>query len=223
VYFNIQPLPTLGITGGYSALFEEWNNPIPNDKIMYITEDADEKVQFLLAEYKKAQLPFYHGIDLRFYYTGLDKIDITMNNNVTFANVKGYQLTSNELYRFGWTYEQLLHTGADKSEHYLGINNVLGFKIMPSEKFIIDLQAANQLALITFKWANGSAGTIANCLGLYGGATFNFLEFKGHTASFQCGLALALRSYTHQPAETSKIFRAGYYDFGIPVAVKVAY
>jgi len=224
LYFNIEPLPTLGITAGYSGLYELWTNSKPNPQIKDVSQW--ERDIFWLAEYRKAEVPLYHGIDLRFFFSIAKLGSITFNNNITFAKVQGYDIPADgpdQLFRTGWTYQEFLRGDSAFTEQFLGVNNVLGVKYEATETLTVDLQVANQLGIFTLTWPGNSASTIANCLGLYAGADFRFLEIKGVRASVRGGFALALHSNTYQSPRDMKKFSAGYYDIAIPLGIKVEY
>ncbi|GHV55450.1 hypothetical protein AGMMS49579_18340 [Spirochaetia bacterium] len=71
VYGHITAIKDFGISFGYSGVF----------KLQEDTEVNNDTVTFAH--------PFYSGIDLRLYFTGVENLGISFNNNVSFASVKG--------------------------------------------------------------------------------------------------------------------------------------
>ena len=225
-YFNIEPVSGLGISGGYSGLYQEWNSKF-NTNIRALPPQAQDEIRkYFFAYYNKAEFPFYHGIDLRFNYTGIRNLGITFNNNITFASVQGGFVQGDdafELVRLSWTYDAYLDRYTDRSEHYFSLNNILGLRYDFSETLSADLQFANQLGIFTLSAPGMTASTIVNCLGIYTGINYRLIQNERFRASFRGGLALAMRLYSHQNPVVLTTSRAGFSDFSIPVGIRVEY
>ena len=224
LYFNLQPLPNLGISAGYSGLIENWSSKYIIKIDSMPSWIADEEVyKYWYAQYGKTEMPFYHGVDLKMFYSGIPKLGITFNNNVTFSTVNAYEPDGGKLYRPGWIYAQYLQDVTDRKEQYIGLNNVLCLKYNIGDSLTADLQLANQLGIFSLLWTGGSAVSFANNLGLYAGIIYRIWEKEIFKASVQCGFALAMRSYQYQNAYTGKKYNAGYLDFGIPLGIKLEF
>jgi hypothetical protein len=80
-YVGLNVVENLGLSLGYTANFTAY------DKGAY-ADDGD------LTKSKPVTYtaPIYSGVDLRVNYSGIDKIGLTFNNNLSFAGVKGKEI-----------------------------------------------------------------------------------------------------------------------------------
>jgi hypothetical protein len=233
LYANIKPLNALGITVGYSGLYQMSENEFET------TVPLKERNEFWMASYKKVIYPFYNGIDLRACFTGIPKSVITFNNNFTFADVNGSNANQTGEYSTSWLYEgNINETDApnkDRKESYYALNNILGFQYAFNSAVTADVQVSSLLGIFSLDWAKEKKPTLTSLshyLGAYAGFTYLFKE-KTIRASLTGGLALRVASFSYQqPAmimnESSgmlyhPIHKAGYMDFGIPLRLKVEY
>ena len=226
LYFNIRPVPEFGISAGYSGQTGKWTNKAENVlNITSMTMDVrdDELFKYWYAQYHKTELPFYNGIDLKVFYSGISNLGITFNNNVTFSAVKAYDSGGSDLFRSAWIYQGYLKDVRDSEERYFGLNSVLCLKYDMSDSLTADLQIANQLGIFTLAWPGGSASAITDNLGVYAGVIYRMWENEKFKAGVQCGLALALRSFQYQNVTDGKKYNAGYLDFGIPLGIKLEF
>jgi hypothetical protein len=233
LYANWTPLEGFGISAGYSGLLQSWENPknTTTNPPPYAMDDHR------LSLYEKVVFPFYSGVDLRLNYTGVDKLSITFNNNVSFASVAGTAQAdeiAKKQYSYGWAYRSSINEAGslvDGSEDYLGLYNALGVKYTVSEALAVDVQAANQLGIFTYNGkGNGVSLTTkatTNYLGGYGGVTYTIVRPNGVKGSIRCGVAVKWSSYSYQDPTVGTlekpVYEAGYVDFGIPVGLKIEF
>ena len=231
LYANITLPHNVGISVGYSGLFQSWKNdqgattelPDPG------TADAYENaVAHFLYKKEAAIYPLYHGIDLRAYYTGIPGLALTFNNNISFASVSGTD-DRNTKYTFGWAYTgQLNENVADvdqRTERYLGLYNALAVKYNLTDALLASVQVANQLGVFSLDWNKDPVSSLTNVFGAYAGIAFKAVEFGSVRGTVSCGVDIKWSSYVFQDAVSRllPIHRGGYIDFGIPLGLKVEF
>jgi len=228
-FANIIPNADLGITLGYSGLIYNWSNSKDTD---FSSGDVRDQEKHYLSQYKETMFPFYSGIDLRASFTGFDKLTITSNNNVSFANATGSpDPNPRGIYSYTWAYRGQLnrddgdYLAQDRSESYLGLYNALGINYEINKKFAADFQVANQLGIFTLKWEHDDVVSRSNNLGLYTGAEYKIVENEKVHAGICGGVAanISFNSYQHIEAVSGRIDKAGIVEFGIPIGLKVQY
>ena len=229
LYVNVTPFTGLGISAGYSGLLQTWKNSKDSDVDPFEIGVVDAELHYL-SRYKDVAFPFYNGIDLRFSYTGIEKLSVTLNNNVSFGAVKGSDTTGNKNYTNTWVYIGELNGSAstvpgikDRSESYLGLYNALGIKYAITDDLLADFQIANQHGIFTLNWEKEPVKSVTNYLGLYTGVNFTVIESEKICASIRGGVAIKLSSYSYQNAVTAETHKAGIFDFGIPLGIKVEF
>ena len=229
-YANIQTPDDIWLTIGYSGLYRSSYNSIYNT----LTIPDKEKDIYWPAEYKNVLFPFYNGLDLRLYYTGINRLFITFNNNFSFASVSGTDKKSiRKEYADTWMYDSQLNESNPKalnrSEKYFGIGNIIGFQYSINNSILADFSLSSQLGIFILDWERDALKTTVHHLGVYTGCRFIIMERAGVQASINTGLALKLSSYKHMDSESAAFdskyitSKAGYIDFGIPLGVKVEY
>ena len=224
IYANITPpLPGLGITAGYSGQVQIWENAETTD-VPARFEDTE-----LAAEFQKALFPFYHGIDLRFQYTGIDKLTITFNNNLSLSSIQGTNKGgAKEELVHSWAYQEFINDpnlGADRSETYLGLYNAIGLKYALNDAFTAHFQVCNQLGVFSLQWEHPAISAATDNLGLYLGANYQILKKAGFRAELRGGFALKMRNFSWQDPlpDDLPIYKAGYYEMAIPLGILVQY
>jgi len=229
LYVNISPIDDLGITLGYSGLIYNWSNTKDTD---FSSGDVRDQEKHYLSQYKETIFPFYNGIDLRASYTGLNRFAITLNNNISFANISGSpDPNPRGIYSYTWAYRGLLnrddgeYLAKDRSESYLGLYNALGINFMLNEKLAVDFQAANQLGIFTLKWEHDDVVSRSDNLGLYAGVTYKIAEGERIHASICGGFAanVSFNSFQYAEPGNNKVDKAGIVEFGIPLGIKIWY
>jgi hypothetical protein len=223
LYASMQPLSAFGFTLGYTGLLQSYLNAEPSTMLPDAYVDSK-----WLSEYDEGIYPFYHSIDLRAAYTGLDKLTVTLNNNVSFASLNGVSASDNSQkirYANGWAYENQLNetNGENRREDYLGVNTALSLRCHLSENFIAHFEAANQVGVFTLNWEkSGALVSITDSMGLYAGITY-ILDIGGLKGTVRGGLSLKLCGYSDQEPEHGDVHEAGYLDFGIPLGLRIEY
>ena len=225
-YANVvTPLPGLGVSAGYSGLYQTWDNPKAAQTVVDNTSlDYDSHI---LSANKSVMFPIYSGVDLRIRYAGIPNLGITLNNNFSFGNVFA-TVNKKELFIKGWSYEYQLNEDTvanveNRNEVYFGLYNALGFTYKLTDELAIDLQLANQMGTFTLYWEKDPIQSLTNNFGIYHGATFTIIEKNLVTASIRGGLDLKLSSYSYQSPADAKTHKAGYMDFGIPIGLKLEF
>jgi hypothetical protein len=81
-YVGINAIENLGLSIGYTATFNVY------EKVGYYGSASDVGDTTKLKQ-RSAIAPFYSGINIHATYSGIDKIWLNFNNNISFAGVKG--------------------------------------------------------------------------------------------------------------------------------------
>jgi len=230
LYVNVSNIPNidgLGISAGYSGLILGWENPLYKR-----TAPPEKTLDFIFDKYRKVIFPLYHGIDLRFSYTGIEKLTITFNNNVSFAEVRGLSQSEVDdgLYAEGWAYTSWLRNpykeveATDRSESYFGLFNAFGVRYAFSQKVNAEASVASQYGMFTLKWEGDSPVSTTHFLGVYLGASYAVFSTRaGVKGTLRGGLDLRLSSFTRQVVETGTVYEAGVFEFGIPLSLRVEF
>jgi hypothetical protein len=233
LYLNLTLPIDLGLSVGYSGQLHTYRNErYENTKPP--VQNAD---QYFYILYKEAKFPLYHGIDLRMCYTGVDKLTVTFNNNLTFAGIKGLskEEVDGMLYAEGWAYTNLLQErrinkngveidGSKRSEDYLGLFNALSVRYAISGSLLAEVSAASQLGLFTLTWEEEPVQSIFHYMGLYAGVTYSVIKKPGIKGSIRGGFTLRVANYTNQLTTGDFLTaKAGFYEIGVPLAVMVEF
>jgi hypothetical protein len=224
VYANIKPAEDWGISIGYSGLYQTWEN---GAKVKSVVPPSYMEEHYL-SSYEEAILPFYNGIDLRAYYSGLEGLRITFNNNVSFANAKGPddRLTQ---FAWGWAFQSALNEdnskARDRTESYLGWYAALGAKYALTDELTILAQVANQLGIFSLAWEWDTIRSLVDYLGAFAGVDYQIMEKARFRATVSAGVSMKWAAYSYQDYISNDLdtHKAGYIDFGIPLGIKVEY
>jgi hypothetical protein len=159
--------------------------------------------------------PYYNGIDLRFNFTGVDKLTVNFNNNISFATISGDNNTDTVVY-------DLLGGGdlqEDQSWGYLGLYNALGLKYQITEDLYGSLQFINSLSSATFTDANDDKTLIT-------GDIFRAILGAGYNigkVDLETGLAFDINTTViDRPNGGTNNFNGGAFTFAIPIRFKVS-
>jgi len=231
LYANITPLNGLGVSVAYSGQLQTWENPkYEKTKIDPGGMDVSDADKHYFSQWKKVDFPFYNAVDLRFFYTGIENLAITFNNNISFASLKGDEagVNTDEKFVNSWVYggqlnENLAGIVGKRSEDYLGIYNALGLRYAVTNDMVADFQIANQHGIFTLNWEKDTLKSETNYLGMYAGVTYTVAETAYSRASIRGGFALKLSSFSYHDAFTMDVYKAGITDIGIPIGVKVEF
>ncbi|GHV96143.1 hypothetical protein AGMMS50293_24630 [Spirochaetia bacterium] len=195
LYANLALTDTFGISAGYSGA-------------VLVTEKNDVAGVGTI----KTTNPFYSGIDLRFFFSGVDKLKITFNNNISFAGNKGSSsATENNVGVTG-----TLSDG--EKDSWFALYNALGADYAITDKLTGTLQLANVLG-VTKEEATGYEST--NTKDIFEVALSTLYKFNANV-NFEAGVLLGITSEKDE-ATGSTSGDAGYIYFGIPLRFKVTF
>jgi hypothetical protein len=152
-YIGLNVVENLGLSIGYTANFDVYETTefLPTGS----TDWSNAKERKFIA-------PFYSGIDIHLSYSGIDKIGLTFNNNISLAGVKATKLEDNG----DWTEIVLdfdggvmnLGTGDSWSKDWFHWNTELKASLGFIEGVGLTLHLGNQLGMKTDN-ASGSGYT----------------------------------------------------------------
>ena len=166
--------------------------------------------------------PFYNGIDLRFQFTGVDKLRVTFNNNFSFAATKGLKAEDG-------TFAPMITipgapTFADKGkESWFAMHNALALRYAVTEKVFGNFEISNRAG-----WYSQNndekkyADVITDQLGITLFATYVFSP----NITMESGLAMEVRHTTSKKIDSDpdrKEQKYGQFRFGIPVRFRFAW
>jgi hypothetical protein len=197
IYANIKipGVDGLGLGLGYSGYF-------------HVSEDrkaGDDTV--------KISNPLFSGIDLRVKFTGIDKLTVTLNNQISFAGAKGEDSETKE--NNGVAGKGL---GDKEKDSFFGLYNGLLVAYKFTDTFTGRAEVANRLGSYTY--TNDSKET------KYG---YDFLQFElggafGLTShvGFEAGLALQIANNTLKRPDVDEKSK-GTFTFGIPLRMHIVF
>lgn len=236
IYANVTPpVEGLGISAGYSGLIKTWENEKYKDTVL--GSIAGQEDHYLSMTYRETLFPYYSGIDIRANYTAIDRLSLTLNNNISFAQMNGTP-NREEQYAYGWAYSGMLNEDDDgnpgtpylvpfRTERYVGIYNALAVRYdIISQVLVADIEVGNRLAIFTLEWEEDPLKAVTNALGVYTGVIYRVYKNDNFHASIRGGLDLTWNSYSFQdppPSLARPVHKTGYIEFGIPIAVKVEF
>lgn len=190
------PAGGLGISGGYSGCFRT-----------HTKRDA-----LFWGGWTGYTYPFWHGIDLRAAYTGISGLSLTLNNNISFAVVKGDGDPRSFVTGFWENNGEAQDTGSGQEQNALVIYNAFAAAYQLTGAFTVRTQAASRFARIQYIH-NSSKTRFADSLvslGFYLGADWQINSRLG----MRGGLDMRLKSCLHDEVNSSS--KAGDFEWGIP-------
>jgi hypothetical protein len=235
LYANLFVVDNLGIALGYSGSVKTYEDKIINP---HSTVDPKEKTV--------AQKGiFYNGIDLRFKYTGIDKLTLTFNNNFSFASANG----SKDDVRMDWLYSMTdiqnevnaempgagsLLGGEDAKQSYFALYNALAVAYKLSDPLTLKAQIGSKLGSISYADSitpvpgvdiDIDTKAMINQLGV---ALFAQYAFSPRV-EFRFGLDFVNTYYsmnydvTAAGTSESEDDKGGTFKFGVPIGVKIVF
>jgi hypothetical protein len=205
VFANVDILDGLGIGVGYSGLISA-------------SEDRDNGTNTT-----KSLYPYYNGIDLRFNFTGIDKLTVTFNNNISFSAVTGDDDSLTYDYGVLGTNELggLTTIGAKRSDNYIALYNALGVNFALTDQLTVIAGAANRFYSYLYKDTNSpevARSNLSDNLRIAAGASYAL----GTHVTLEGGLAFDINhSTTTQTSQDDS--KAGTFTFAIPLHLKVVF
>ena len=192
LFADLTPFSWLGLTAGYSGY-------------MKIHEERGDGASW--------QYPFYHGIDLRARYTGVEKLSLSTHHNISLAAINGDDDPLSVIEGFhsldvqDFTHESALVIYSSLAAAYQVLPNLSAH-----------LQAANRHARIHSNY-DGATRFIDtyNALGLYCGVKWELYP----NVSLRGGFDMKLEQYT--AASSVREAEAGIMSFGIPLGIMVVF
>ena len=167
----------------------------------------------------KYKYPLYSGIDLRVLFTGVNKLTVTLNNNISFASMTGdndAKITVVSPFDNDPTNNPL--TSDKITESWFALYNALGVNYKVTDNLTGTVQLINRLATTTSKNDSDKTENINDNFRALAGVIY---AFNTHV-SFESGLIFDINSsttkITNQDDKT-----AGWLTFGIPLRFKVVF
>jgi hypothetical protein len=214
---------TLGIGVGYSG---------------YTRAQEDLKVNSNTYKYV---YPYFNGIDLRFQFTGVDRLTVDFNNNISFSTITNdtsdktilaslmpFQAGSGvnaEKYIGPYPVSRTNGELVKVTQGYFGMYNALGVKFGLTDQLSAIFNLGNKIGI--FNYTDGSNEADVR--------TYDFsvdqliatlsvgYSFTSHV-SLESGLAFQIDNYSYKTSESSqKDLTWGQFTFGIPVYFKVSF
>ncbi|MDR3123834.1 MAG: hypothetical protein LBU16_08675 [Treponema sp.] len=201
IYGNIQALPRLGITVGYSGRTQFGST----ETYSYAAEAGGRTAK------AETVYPFWHGINLNTYFNGIRNVRITFNNNLSFSNIAGESDASMAVHGI---FTDTLTAGVE--DKWLAVFNGVDVKYLMHEKLTLDAAIANKIGIATVENASGSVNHTYDSLSIYAGVIFEVDE----RAKIEAGLAFNNTSYSNDAASSAAY---GVLRFGVPMRLTIQY
>ena len=218
-YIGLNIVENLGLSLGYTANFRAYENGgyIP-------AADAGNPTKSKPVSFTT---PFYSGIDIRASYSGIDKIGLTLNNNITFAGVKGKEIKTD-----GTTEEYVLDFGyspiGDKeSTDWFHLESELKASLALVDNLSLVVQLGDRLGVMSSE--NTTSGNTSKVKATENEFRFTVGASYGVGAvTIGAGLFFSIESKAFEREENSGTAvttkaSSDVTTFGIPVYFKVAF
>jgi hypothetical protein len=136
VYFGINAIENLGLSIGYTVNFTAFEKGREMDGT---TEKTVEYVS-----------PIYSGIDIKLSYSGIDKVGLTFNNNLSFSGAEGSEVKDPwDKHVVGLDEDNTSYLGKDAKESWFAWYARLGMSFSVSDNLSIGLALGNRLTITT--------------------------------------------------------------------------
>lgn len=222
----ISPLDILSIFAGYSGLYQTWKNPQYEHTFVAPTDI----VEHWLSDYSKALHPVFHGIDLNISYTGIEKLILSFNNNLTLARVHGINSREKDdgIFSLGWAYREHLGNqtgdGKGRSERYIGLANELDLLFEFNERISFDTNISSQFGIFTlFGDAGDDPTSSSHYLNIAAGMGYAILDKNNIKGVIHLGFNIRLSNFLYQDNLTMDIFKAGLMEMAIPIVFSLRF
>jgi hypothetical protein len=230
-FVGINAIENLGLSIGYTANFNAYEAGSYREADPTGTADTNP-VKTQPVTYTA---PFYSGIDIRLSYSGIDKIGLTFNNNISLAGVKGNKIEAavyNKEYLYGFGEQDPL--GEGQSEDWFHWNSELKVSLSLVENLGLTLHLGNQLGMTTSVDDQPAIGTTAasKTTRTITDNEFRvslFADYGIGAANIGIGLFLSINSsavdFERTGSSSTTTFKGStdVTTFGIPVMFKVAF
>jgi hypothetical protein len=159
--------------------------------------------------------PFYAGIDVHFQFSGVEKLKIFTNNNITFSGVQGVDPADKKtVYGFDDSAPGL---GKDVKEGWFAMFNSLGVTYDLTEKLTAAFQLANLLGVLSGESPGTKTSDSTNKFCVTASTLYAF----NANVSLEGGIAMMAEGGTVDNGTTKT--DKGIFSFGIPLRFKVSF
>jgi len=146
-YAGIDVVKGLGLSVGYTAAFRKF------ETAQVLKDPLDDTKGFWVYE---VQNPFYSGIDIKVKFTGVDKLSVTFNNNISFAAVEGAKAEKDDTRIMGISGSIL---GEDQKEGGFVYDVILGVSYSITPSLSATFALGNNMKVFTTESKSTSYGT----------------------------------------------------------------
>ena len=209
IFANILNVPNFGIGIGYSGYAKRFE------------EDRETTTEII-----NRNGPFFHGIDLRLQYTGINRLTITSANNVSFGTIR--RSIHDPMIAIG-VLGTPLDTGT--SQRWVAVYNALGFDYELNERLTASLQIGSRYGVITTVNTplTGGSNTVVRSRSQIGGGAFITYQ-AGRHMQLQGGFALRSLndSYSNNAPGAQDIpalrdASGGMFEFAVPIRMRIVF
>lgn len=189
---------SFGIYAGLGNIIDNLGIGVGYTGSVVVQEDSDDV---------KNINPFFSGIDLRFRFTGVDKLTITLNNNFSFAATTGAKDT-NTTGAIG------IPVGEKDKDGYFAMHNALDVAYKVTDALTASFVLGNRAAWYEYTPDSGDKyKMVMDQLNIILFASYQF----NANVQFESGIMMDLIHFTVDDGDT---FKGGEFRFGIPIRVK---
>jgi len=217
IYANLHVLDTLGIGLGYTGLVR-----------------AYEKYEIGDTSYDRFG-PYFSGIDIRLQFTGINRLRLTMHNNISFAVVNGADPNDKMVYGVlgnsfsnptspptqGALIDNTNTIGFDESESWFGLYNAIGARYNLTDALHLNVDVGNRLGIVTNTLNEQKNERLSNSFGaaLWAGYSVN------RNVSLQGGVRFLVQSFAHKYEQDPNLNDEswGTFTFAVPLRVMIIY
>jgi len=204
LYVNLGFIKNLGIGVGYSMNFLVSENGGGNTATSTLWQNVN---------------PLYNGIDLNFGFDGVEKLNVGLSNNISFAVVDGR--TDNAVRYYGMAVHRDRLTGLldDDQETWMGLKNVLSIGYTINDNLSAGVEIGNKLGWSTYTLRENKDNTYNvtnNTLNLGVNAGYSF-----GNASFGLGLSAEINNQKYE--EKDVLREGGSFTFRVPVSFGISF
>jgi len=200
----------LGVSIGYTG------NALANEKIHMPGASSEED-----AKPRSIINPLYSGVSIHLNFSGIDKINVTFNNNLSFSAVKGKEEKDDDAKR----YKGLMgsNPGKDCSEGWFAWHAALIGTYSLSDSVALSLQLANQLGSYTFTNKTQDT-TVKKTTTADEFRAVLMADYSVGAATIGAGLSFGVAGITDKTkANNTESENHNVLTFAVPLYVKVAF
>ena len=211
IYADLALVDDIGISVGYTANFqvdEAWH---------YWAEGSSNYGDQTKSAAGKTSHPIYSGISLNFNYAALENVDVTWNNNVSFAGAKGIKPTDKVV--GGIWAGRLVEK---QSESWFAFHTALAGTYTVSDELAFTAQLANKMGSYGYKNTDGDGLESSNVINEFRAAVS--AEYTVNYFTFGAGLNMGIGSASNTvKTKNTDVSKGSIFTLGLPVYFKVAF